>query len=89
MSSEQPWLVLDGAHTPAAAEGLSETLAAAFRGQRLALVVAMADDKDHAGTPLHMHCLIETGQPSMHLNSKWSCSSSCLVEAYKWKNVDL
>ena len=44
-----PWVVLDGAHTPAAAHALVATLAEAFPDEPLALVVAMAEDKDHRG----------------------------------------
>ena len=47
--SPGPWLVLDGAHTPAAAAGLASTLQAVFPGVALAFVVAMAADKDAAG----------------------------------------
>jgi folylpolyglutamate synthase/dihydropteroate synthase len=43
------WLVLDGAHTRAAATALAATLRAAFPGAALALVVGMAADKDAAG----------------------------------------
>jgi folylpolyglutamate synthase/dihydropteroate synthase len=39
--------VLDGAHTAASAAALAETLRAVFPGQPLALVVAMASDKEH------------------------------------------
>ena len=47
--SAGPWLVLDGAHTPAAAAGLAATLRAVFPDAALAVVVAMAADKDAAG----------------------------------------
>jgi len=43
------WLVLDGAHTRAAAAALAATLRAAFPDAALALVVGMAVDKDAAG----------------------------------------
>ena len=46
---EPPWLVLDGAHTPASAGALVKTLAQVFPDQPLAFVVGMADDKDHRG----------------------------------------
>ena len=42
-------LVLDGAHTPAAAAALAATLRRAFPNAALALVVGMAADKDAAG----------------------------------------
>ena len=42
-------LVLDGAHTPAAAAALAGTLRRAFPHAALALVVGMAADKDAAG----------------------------------------
>lgn len=47
--TEPPWVVLDGAHTPPAARSLVATLAEAFPGEALVLVVAMAEDKDHKG----------------------------------------
>ena len=40
-------VVLDGAHTRESAAALRETLAAAFPGHPLALVLAMASDKEH------------------------------------------
>ena len=46
---DSPWVVLDGAHTPAAAHALVATLAEAFPDEPLVLVVAMAEDKDHRG----------------------------------------
>lgn len=42
-------LVLDGAHTPEAAEALAATLRAAFPAAPVGLVLAMAGDKDHRG----------------------------------------
>lgn len=44
-----PWVVLDGAHTPASAQALVATLAEVFPQEPLALVVSMAEDKDHRG----------------------------------------
>ena len=44
------WVVLDGAHTPPAAQALCQTLRQVFPAQPLALVVGMAADKDHRGT---------------------------------------
>jgi len=49
LGAEDPWLVLDGAHTPDSAAVLARTLRRAFPKQPLALVIAMADDKDHSG----------------------------------------
>lgn len=40
-------VVLDGAHTRESAAALREALAAAFPGHPLALVLAMASDKEH------------------------------------------
>ncbi len=40
--------VLDGAHTGASAAALAATLTAAFPGRPLAIVLAMAEDKQHA-----------------------------------------
>eukprot|EP00197_Chlamydomonas_leiostraca_P007836 CAMPEP_0202859516 /NCGR_PEP_ID=MMETSP1391-20130828/1591_1 /ASSEMBLY_ACC=CAM_ASM_000867 /TAXON_ID=1034604 /ORGANISM="Chlamydomonas leiostraca, Strain SAG 11-49" /LENGTH=555 /DNA_ID=CAMNT_0049538551 /DNA_START=219 /DNA_END=1883 /DNA_ORIENTATION=+ len=42
-----PWVVLDGAHSPEAASSLATTLRHAFPDAPLALVVAMASDKEH------------------------------------------
>ena len=44
-----PWVVLDGAHTPASAQALVSTLGQVFPGEPVAFVVASADDKDHKG----------------------------------------
>ena len=45
-----PWLVLDGAHTPESCAALVETIRAVLPGPApVALVVAMASDKDHDG----------------------------------------
>ncbi|KAK9810666.1 hypothetical protein WJX73_008574 [Symbiochloris irregularis] len=46
---ESPWVVLDGAHTPASARALASTLRQAFpqEGHPVALVVGMAADKHH------------------------------------------
>ena len=41
--------MLDGAHTPASADALAQTLQAVFPDAALALVVGMAADKDAAG----------------------------------------
>lgn len=43
------WLVLDGAHTPLSAQALAATLRRAFPHKPLALIIAMANDKDHKG----------------------------------------
>lgn len=42
-----PWVVLDGAHTPESAAALARTLRQAFPTAPVALVVAMAEDKQH------------------------------------------
>lgn len=45
-----PWLVLDGAHTPESCAALVHTVRAALPGPApVAVVVAMASDKDHEG----------------------------------------
>lgn len=49
LGPDKPWLVLDGAHTPASAAALAKTLQQTFRDLPLGLIVAMADDKDHPG----------------------------------------
>ena len=46
---DPPWVVLDGAHTPASAQALVSTLREAFPSEPVVLVVAIADDKDHKG----------------------------------------
>lgn len=45
----RPTLVLDGAHNPAGAAALAESLAHAFPGARLTLVLGISADKDRAG----------------------------------------
>lgn len=42
-----PWVVLDGAHTLESAAALAQTLRAAFPTAPVALVLAMAEDKQH------------------------------------------
>ncbi|XP_024022335.1 dihydrofolate synthetase [Morus notabilis] len=42
-------IMLDGAHTKESAKALLHTIQMAFPGARMALVVAMASDKDHVG----------------------------------------
>jgi dihydrofolate synthase/folylpolyglutamate synthase len=43
------WLVLDGAHNPAGARALAESLQAYFGGQPLTLIVGASADKDASG----------------------------------------
>jgi dihydrofolate synthase/folylpolyglutamate synthase len=45
----RPTVVLDGAHNPAGATALAASLRHYFGGRRLALVVGVSADKDHAG----------------------------------------
>ncbi|XP_015878195.1 dihydrofolate synthetase [Ziziphus jujuba] len=45
----KPMIMLDGAHTKESAKALVETIQMTFPRARLALVVAMASDKDHVG----------------------------------------
>ncbi len=40
---------MDGAHTPTSAAALAKTLRQTFGDIPIAFIVAMADDKDHAG----------------------------------------
>lgn len=47
--ASSPWLVLDGAHTPDSAQAVAKTVRQLFPDNPVALVVAMADDKDHRG----------------------------------------
>lgn len=53
LGSNEPWLVLDGAHTPDSAAALVHTLKQAFPDMPVGFIVAMADDKDHAGDNLY------------------------------------
>lgn len=56
-----PWVVLDGAHTPESAAALAKTLRQAFPTAPVALVVAMAEDKQHRcgwGVPAGWHCAL-------------------------------
>ena len=46
---QQPWVILDGAHTPESGLSFAKTLRRAFPEQPLALIVAGADDKDWHG----------------------------------------
>ena len=55
LGPDKPWLVLDGAHTPASAAALAKTLGQAFTDLPIGFIVAMADDKDHAGFNLTYH----------------------------------
>ncbi len=41
------WLVLDGAHTAQSAAALADTVRGMFPDNPVALIIAMADDKDH------------------------------------------
>jgi dihydrofolate synthase/folylpolyglutamate synthase len=45
----RPTVVLDGAHNPAGATALAASLRHHFAGRRLALVLGVSADKDHAG----------------------------------------
>lgn len=42
-------IALDGSHTPESAETVAKTLEQVFPTKPIALIIAMADDKDHAG----------------------------------------
>lgn len=58
-----PWVVLDGAHTPESAAALARTLRQAFPTAPVALVVAMAEDKQHRWAwerlgSLHFYCVL-------------------------------
>ncbi|PRW57665.1 putative dihydrofolate synthetase isoform X2 [Chlorella sorokiniana] len=63
-----PWVVLDGAHTPESAAALARTLRQAFPTAPVALVVAMAEDKQHREIcqelrAIHPHVAIFTSVP--------------------------
>ena len=63
LGPDKPWLVLDGAHTPASAAALAKTLEQTFQDLPIGFIVAMADDKDHAGIYLsrlgrHQDCFL-------------------------------
>lgn len=47
LGTNPPWVVLDGAHSPEAASSLASTLRHAFPHAPIALIVAMASDKEH------------------------------------------
>lgn len=46
-ASQGPWVVLDGAHTAESARALAQTLREVFPTAPVALVLAMAEDKQH------------------------------------------
>lgn len=46
---QAPFIVIDGAHSPASAEALSDTIREVFRYERLILVVGLMSDKDVQG----------------------------------------
>ena len=46
-ADSEGWLVLDGAHTAQSAAALATTVRQVFPDNPIALIVAMADDKDH------------------------------------------
>lgn len=69
-----PWVVLDGAHTPESAAALVHTLRQAFPTAPVALVVAMAEDKQHrwgVGPALSL-----SGSALQQLGAKWSTDAS-------------
>lgn len=75
-----PWLVLDGAHTAASAAALACTLRSAFPDAPLALVVAMADDKDAGAimTALRLarpEVAVFTTAPIAGRTDRWDCKS--------------
>ncbi len=41
------WLVLDGAHTAQSTAALADTVRGLFPDNPVAIIIAMADDKDH------------------------------------------
>jgi len=59
--ARHPLIVLDGAHNPAAAEGLAAALSEAFTWDRLHLVLAVFSTKDLAGIAEAIAPLADTG----------------------------
>ena len=49
MVNQTPFIVLDGAHSPASAEALCKTIHDVFRYERLIFVVGLMSDKDLPG----------------------------------------
>jgi len=50
--SRNPWIILDGAHNPDAAEKLSEYLKTKHKNKKICVIVGMMKDKDIAGSLL-------------------------------------
>lgn len=61
VAARHPLVVLDGAHNPAAAEGLVGALRESFTWERLHLVVAMFSNKDLEGVLEHLGPLADAG----------------------------
>ena len=55
--SHKSCLLLDGAHTAQSAAALAETVRELFPEQPVALIVAMADDKDHKAVMLALRAV--------------------------------
>ena len=51
------WLVLDGAHTAQSAAALADIVTELFPGRPVALIIAMADDKDHKAVMAAMRAM--------------------------------
>ena len=58
-SGAQSYLVLDGAHTPESATAFAQTLRQCFPDAPVALVLAMASDKDHKAVMKALHQSLE------------------------------
>ncbi|KAK3237038.1 hypothetical protein CYMTET_52860 [Cymbomonas tetramitiformis] len=82
-------VVLDGAHTPAAARALAETLQQVFSSRHVALVVAMADDKNHGGVlaglaRIDMSAIVftEVAIAGSSMRSAQAAQLACIWEAH-------
>lgn len=58
--SDQPCLLLDGAHNPEGAEVLAQALSTTFKYEKLHLVMGMIENKNHRDTLKHILPLVDT-----------------------------
>jgi len=58
--SDQPRLLLDGAHNPEGAEVLAQALSTTFKYEKLHLVMGMIENKNHRDTLKHILPLVDT-----------------------------
>ncbi|MGI2295521.1 bifunctional folylpolyglutamate synthase/dihydrofolate synthase [Paenibacillus sp. GXUN7292] len=60
MISQNPRLLIDGAHNPEGAESLAAALKNTYRYDRLHMMIAMLDNKNHRDTLKHILPLVDT-----------------------------